>query len=93
MKRLSEDEYLATMGATPRRVLPEEPPPVDFWPYFDQLTADELDGHDFSEGRVTFVWEMPGWQHVLVDSEETNTFLVLVLNLDTRKFTGTLSWA
>ncbi len=89
MKRLSEDEYLATMGSTPRRVLPAEPPPFDFWPYFDQLTAEEFDGHDFSGGRVTYVWEMPGgWQHVLVDSEEPNTFLVLVLNVGTREVHG-----
>ncbi|MFC0030206.1 hypothetical protein ACFFMM_11815 [Micromonospora chaiyaphumensis] len=81
--RLTEDEYKATMGPHPTRVGPDQEPPFDFWPYFDSIPEDDFNGHDFSEVRVTYVWQSPdgAHQHVLVDCETPNVFLVLVLDL------------
>jgi hypothetical protein len=80
---LTEDEYQRTIGPDPTRVRPDEEPPFDFWPYFDSIDAEDFAGHDFSEGRVSYAWQMPGgvYQHVLVDCETPDVFLVLVLDL------------
>ena len=91
MRRLSEDEYLATMESQPERVDVEQAPPFDFWPYFDALMPAEFGGQDFTARRVAHVWRMPSgrWQHVLIeDSTDHNTFLVLVLNLTSMEVHG-----
>lgn len=55
----------------------------DFWDYFDTLPAEDLGGHDFSEGRVSSVYAMLGtaYQHVLVECDTPDVFLVLVLDV------------
>ena len=91
MRRLSDDEYSATMEAAPERAGDEQAPPFDFWPYVDALPAAEFDGGDFTAGRVTYVWQMPNgrWQHVLInEASDRNTFLVLVLDLSSRQVHG-----
>jgi hypothetical protein len=64
--------------------------PFSFWDYFDAIPQSDFDGHDCSEGRVTYVWEHPNgnFQHVLVDSEDKNVFMVLVLDLATQAVLG-----
>jgi len=86
MRLLTEAEYRATMEPEPAPIGPDEEPPFDFWSYFDAIPAADLQGHDFSEGTVTYAWHMPlgNRQHVLVNCERANVFLVLVLDL-TRK--------
>ena len=91
MRRLSEDEYLATMESQPEPVDDEQSPPFDFWPYFEALPPAEFGGHDFTAGRVPYAWRMPRgqWEHVLIaDSVDHNTFLVLVLNLASTEVHG-----
>ena len=80
---LTQDEYQGTIGPNPARVASDEEPPFDFWPYFDSIAEDDFGGHDFSEGRISYAWQMPGgvYQHVLVDCETPDVFLVLVLDL------------
>lgn len=83
MPLLTEAEYKATMEPEPVRIGPDDKPPFDFWPYFDSVPKEDLGGHDFSEGGVTYAWEMPvkRIQHVLVNCEVEHVFLVLVLDL------------
>jgi hypothetical protein len=83
MRLLTEAEYRATMEPEPIRIGPDDEPPFDFWAYFDAVPAADLRGHDFSGGTVTYAWHMPRGhlQHVLVNCEEPNVFLVLVLDL------------
>ena len=91
MRRLSEDEYLATMEHPPEPVDGEQLPPFDFWPYFEALPEAEFAGHDFTAGEVGHAWRMPrgGWEHVLIrDPTDHNTFLVLVLNLTSMEVHG-----
>jgi hypothetical protein len=83
MRLLTDAEYRATMEPEPIRIGPEEEPPFDFWTYFDEVPEADLRGHDFSDGTVTYAWHMPrgDLQHVLVNCEQPNVFLVLVLDL------------
>ncbi|WP_432827908.1 hypothetical protein [Dactylosporangium sp. CA-092794] len=71
------------MEPEPVRIGPEAEPPFDFWSYVDEIPEADLGGHDFSAGNVTYAWHMPhgNLQHVLVNCEEPNVFLVLVLDL------------
>ena len=80
---LTEDEYQSTIGPDPTRVGPDDEPPFDFWPYFDSIPEADFGGHDFSAGRISYAWQMPGgvYQHVLVDCDTPDVFLVLVLDL------------
>jgi hypothetical protein len=90
MRLLSDDEYRATMEPEPVQIGPDDEPPFDFWPYFDRIPREDLQGHDFSEGTVTYAWHMPqrNLQHVLVNCERANVFLVLVLDLTSKVVLG-----
>jgi hypothetical protein len=90
MKQLSEPEYLATFGEPMRRLGSDAGPPFDFWDYFHAIPSSEFEGHDCSAGDVTYVWEHPAGtsQHVLVDSENKNVFMVLVLDISSRTVLG-----
>ncbi len=61
-----------------------------FWEYFEAIPTEDFDGHDFSEGRVSYAWKMHGtaYQHVLVECQTSNVFLVLVLDVPERLVAG-----
>jgi hypothetical protein len=77
MKLLSRTEYLATMAEPMKRLPSNATPPVSFWDYFEATPSVDFEGHDCSEGVVTYIWEHPSgkYQHVLVDSEDKNVFM------------------
>ena len=86
---LSQSQFDETFAA-PMRLLPKDAdPPFDFWSYFDTISAIDFSGHQFS-GSVTYVYEHPSgaFQHVLVNSEEKNTFLAIVLDVRAKKVVG-----
>ena len=89
MPKLTEDEYKAT-ARDPIEVGPDEPPPFDFWPYFETIPPEDFGGHDFSAGTVPYVWKMPdsGHQHVLVKCATPNVYLVLVLDVNDSSVVG-----
>ncbi|MFD0855995.1 hypothetical protein ACFQ07_27395 [Actinomadura adrarensis] len=90
MPRLTEAEYLATMGPVPERVGLDESPPFDFWPYFDSIPRGDFGEFDFSAGEVGYAWNMPSGchQHVLIRCETPDVFLVLVLDLPRQRVHG-----
>jgi hypothetical protein len=90
MALLSWQEFLETMGNGRAQDRSEEPPPFDFWPYFEAIPAADFKGHDCSAGAVDYVWrENSGrFEHVLVNSEDRNIFMVLVLDCDARVVYG-----
>jgi hypothetical protein len=83
IKQLSEADYLATFAEPMKRLASDAAPLVDFWNYFDSIPSSDFEGHDCSAGSVTYVWEHPTgrFQHVLVNSEAKNIFMVLVLDI------------
>lgn len=90
MKRLSEGEYLATMAVPMKRLPQDADAPFAFWDYFDSIPSADFEGHDCSAGTVTYVWQHPigRYQHVLVDSEDQDVFMVLVLDLAGHRVVG-----
>jgi len=87
---LSESEYHASLMGQMTRVPQEEPPSFDFWPYFESIPTGDFEGFDCSAGRVEYVYrESAGrFEHVLVDSNDKNVFMVLVLDRVASKVQG-----
>ena len=83
MKRLSEEEYTRAFGHPMKRLAKDAAPPFDFWPYFESIPEADFEGHDCRAGSVSYVWEndQASFQHVLINSEDKNVFMVLVLDL------------
>jgi hypothetical protein len=54
------------------------------------IPPEDFGGHDFSAGAVPYAWRMPDstYEHVLVQCETPNVFLVLVLDLIGRSVAG-----
>jgi hypothetical protein len=73
-----------------QQVALDVPPPFEFWQYFDEIPPTDFEGYDFTDGKVTCAWnDARGlYQHVLVNSEDKNVFLVLVLDLTHRCVLG-----
>jgi hypothetical protein len=82
MALLSREQYLATFGETRSRVSPDESPPFDFWSYFDAIPLADFQNRDCSAGMVDYAWrdEAGRYDHVLVNSDDRNVFMVLVLD-------------
>jgi hypothetical protein len=82
MPLLSEAEFRHTFAEPMTRVSPDEKPSFDFWPYFDQIATADFSDHNCSSGNVTYVYRHPSgrFEHVLVDSENRDVFMVLVLD-------------
>lgn len=78
------------MAVPMKRLPPDAGAPFPFWHYFDAIPSADFEGHDCSAGTVTYVWQHPLglFQHVLVDSEDENVFMVLVLDLTNSKVLG-----
>jgi len=83
MKRLNKKEYDNTFNAPMRAVDKDANPPIDFWDYFEKIPVDHFEGHDCSAGLVDDAWtDSTGkYQHVLINSENKNIFMVLVIDL------------
>jgi hypothetical protein len=90
MRRLTDDEFKATAVPEAERVGLDEEPPFDFWEYFEAIPREDFGKHDFSEGRVSYAWNMRGtaYQHVLVECETPDVFLALVLDVPGRSVAG-----
>ena len=90
MKQLSEAEYLATIAEPMKRLPSDAEAPFDFWDYFESIPFSDFEQHNCSARVVTYVWEHPTgcYQHVLVDSENKNVFMVVVLAISNQKVLG-----
>ncbi|WP_009959420.1 hypothetical protein [Verrucomicrobium spinosum] len=83
MKHLTESEFRATFAGSMQRVALDAEPPVPFWDYFDAIPTAHFAGHDCSVGSVSHAWtDATGrFQHVLVNTNDKNVFIVIVLDL------------
>lgn len=90
MKLLSEAEYLATCAGPMKQLSTDDEMPFQFWDYFDAIPSADFQEHDCSAGSVTYAWKTStgAFQHVLVNSEDKNVFMVLVLDVANRCVLG-----
>lgn len=90
MGYLSELEFKTTFAAPMQRAGLVEEPPFDFWPYFNAIPKSDFEGYSCSAKRVEYVYRDPTgmFEHVLVDSEDRNIFMVLVLDRMTDRVVG-----
>lgn len=90
MPQLNQSEFDATYSDPMRRVPLDAEPPFDFWVYFDEIPEDEFQGHDCSECAVDYAYTSGcgNFQHVLLNSQTQNVFMVLVLNLGQQEVVG-----
>ncbi|MEO0475670.1 MAG: hypothetical protein AAF085_06845 [Planctomycetota bacterium] len=83
MRLLTDSEYQQTMSAPMTPLDSESVPPFDFWDYFERIPAEDFQGFNCRAGEVERAWNGPAghYQHVLVNSEKSNVFMVLILDL------------
>jgi hypothetical protein len=83
MKNLTDTEFKDTFAAPMARVGDDEEPPFDFWGYFSEIPEKDFAGNDCSAGQVDYAWTdfCGNYQHVLINSEDRNVFMVIVLDL------------
>ena len=83
MKLLSKAEYLATFVHPMQSVSTEGDSPVPFWGYYDTIPQTDFEEHARGSETVGGVWNnvSGGFQHILVNTEDKNVFMVIVLDL------------
>jgi hypothetical protein len=89
-KNLSEAEFKETFTPPMQQAGEDSQPPFDFWEYFDGIPHEDFAGHNCSQGQVNWAWTDGSGrhQHVLVNSEDKNVFMVLVLDLTSSRVHG-----
>ena len=87
--QLTQAQFDATFGTPMRRLPQDAEPPFDFSDYLDSIPESDFCGRQFS-GDVTYVYEHPSgaYQHVLLDSDDPNFFIVVVLDVEAKKVFG-----
>lgn len=82
-KRLTRGEFHATFTKSDAAGPRGGGAPVRLLAYFDAIPEADFEGFDGSEGVVSRAWQTSGgrYQHVLVNTQDQNVFMVLVLLL------------
>ena len=57
-------------------------PVLDIWPYVEAVPEADLEGFVLSDGLVRYVYQHPSGEflHVLVSTDDDNSFLVIIVN-------------
>ncbi len=90
MPKLSKAEFKSTFSEPLIRLGQDEMAPFDFWPYFEMIPSEDFEGFDCSEGDVHYVWQdsTGSIDHVLINSNDKNVFMVIILDLNKQKVIG-----
>jgi hypothetical protein len=83
MKPLTPEQFKATFETPMTRLGSDAEPQFDFWSYFEALPAEAFEGYDCRNGTVTYVYRTASgrYEHVLVNSNDKNVFMVVILDL------------
>lgn len=89
MPALSEAQFKQTLVGPMRQLPAESEPPFDFWAYIEAIPSEDFEGCK-CEGDITYVWESSdgAFQHVLLNSQDKNIFMVIVLAIPEHKVLG-----
>ena len=87
---LTDADFSATFTPPMQRLGLDEEPPFDFWDYLDEIPVKDFGGYDCSAGVVTYIYrDSTGrFEHVLVNTDDQDVFMVLVLDLEQRSVFG-----
>lgn len=89
MRLLSKQEFFKTFIEPIHKVEDDKKPLFDFWNYVESIPEDDFDGHDCKDGNVSHAWNLSNqYQHVLIESEDINIFMVIILNLRKKEVFG-----
>jgi len=90
VRLLNEEEFAATAPEPMIRAEADDEPPFDFWSYFGAIPSEDFEGRDCSTGSVTYVYRdtAGSFEHVLVNSDRANVFMVLVLDRRATRVVG-----
>lgn len=88
--RISDEEWPELFGSPMQRVSDDEQPLFDFWPYVELIPSSDFEGYDFSTGEVEAAYRHPAGalEHVLIESNDRNVFMVIVLDRGTKSVAG-----
>jgi hypothetical protein len=89
-RRLTEDEFKATMSPKMRNVQESATDVLDIWPYVCSVPSGDLEGHTTYDHFVDGVYrtEDGRFDHVLVKTKTKNVYLVVVIDLVGDSFYG-----
>jgi hypothetical protein len=87
---LSRAEYLALQNGPTKPVGSEAEPVADFWPYYGSIPDQDFEGFDRKRGTVSHAYRdvTQRFEHVLVNTNDSNVFMVLVLAIADKKVIG-----
>ena len=90
MRRLTKEEFKATIDDKMTPLGEDAVPPFDFWPYVESIPEEDFQGFDFSEGLVDFVYvdSKQRYQLVHVGCKQNDIFLVIVLDMSANAVHG-----
>ena len=88
--KLHHEQYQATFTVPMLDVSQSAEPVLDIWPYVEAVPEADLEGFILSDGVVRYVYQSSSGQylHVLVATDDGNTFLVIVIDLVSVKIIG-----
>lgn len=89
-RRLTEDDFKATMTPKMHNVQDSATDVLDIWPYVHLVPSDDLEGHVIYEPFFDGVHrtEDDRFDHVLVMTKTKNVYLVVVVDLASDDFHG-----
>lgn len=82
-RRLSEDEFKATMTPKMHNVTENPTAVLDIWPYVQSVPATDLEGHSIYDTFVEVVFRSDddNFEHVLVMTKSKNVYLAVIVDL------------
>jgi hypothetical protein len=87
-RKLTAEEFAATRIGKPEKLESGEPP-FDFWPYVEQIPAEDFAEYDCTAGNVGHVYRMADqYEHVLIQSQYEGIAMVIVLDLKQQEVYG-----
>jgi hypothetical protein len=89
-RRLTKDEFKATMTLKMHNVQESATDVLDIWPYVHSVPSDDLEGHVIYDPFVDGVYrtEDDHFDHVSVMTKTKNVYLVVVVDLANDSFYG-----
>jgi hypothetical protein len=89
-RNLSDEEFDATFSAPMNDITQTAEEIVEVWPYLDSVFRKEYTEADTDSWDVEFVYinESETYQHILVNTQMENIYLVVVVDIGNREIVG-----